>query len=81
MFVFVDKTRTDKRNTLHKGTDKRIQKYGYSMRGKPPRNHTLLIRGEISAIAGISVNGLLDVMTTKGTIDGETFYNYVNKYL
>ena len=74
MFVFIDETGTDRRNTF--------RKYAYSMRGKPPRNHTLLVRGErISAIAGISVHGLLDVMTIKGTSDGEIFYNYVQKYL
>ena len=41
-----------------------------------------MVRGErISTIACISVNGLIDVMTTKGTSDGEIFYNFVQKYL
>lgn len=51
MFVFVDETGADRRNTLCK--------YGYSLRGKPASNHSLLIRGErVSAIACMSVNGI-----------------------
>ena len=54
MLVFVDETGTDQRNT--------IQKYGYSIRGKPAKNHVQFARGErISAIACICNAGLLDV--------------------
>ena len=66
MFVFVDETGADRRNTL--------RKYGYSMRGRLALNHSHLIRGErISAIACISLHGLLDVKTVKGTSNGDTF--------
>ena len=48
MLVFVDETGADRRN--------KMRRYGYSLRGKPLRNHALLVRGEcISAIACISV--------------------------
>ena len=62
IFVFVDETGADRRNVLHK--------YGYSIRGKPASNHSLLIRGErVSAVACMSVNGILDVKTVRGTSD------------
>ena len=74
MFVFVDETGTDRRNTL--------RKYGYSMRGRPAINHSFLIRGErISAIACISLHGLLDVKTVRGTSNGDTFYDFVQENL
>ena len=42
----------------------------------------MLVRGErVSAIACISVSGLLDVMTVKGTTDGDDFYKFVQEYL
>ena len=56
MFVFVDETGADRRNTL--------RKYGYSMRGRPALNHSFLIRGE--RISAISIHGLLDVKSVKG---------------
>ena len=74
MLVFVDETGADQRNT--------IRKYGYSVRGKPIRNHKLLVRGErVSAIACISTSGLLDVKVVQGTSDGDTFYDFVAKCL
>ena len=74
MFVFVDETGADRRNTL--------RKYGYSLRGKPIRNYNLLIRGErISATACISMAGVLDVMTVQGTTDGSTFYKFIQTHL
>lgn len=46
------------------------------------RSYKFAARGErISAIACISTAGLLDVMTTKGTTDGETFYSFVQTHL
>ena len=56
MFIFVDETGADQRNTLHK--------HGYSMRGIRSVNHSLCIRGErVSAIACMSTKGILDVKT------------------
>lgn len=74
MLVFVDETGADRRNIL--------RKYGYSMRGKPLSYPTMLVRGErVSAIACISLAGLLDVMTLKGTTDGDDFYKFVQTHL
>ncbi len=66
------------------GSDRRnvIRKYGYSLRGKPLRNHTMLVREErVSAIACISVAGLMDVMVVTGTTDGDAFYTFVQTHL
>ena len=74
MFIFVDETGADRRNIL--------RKYGYSIQGKPAQKHTWLVRGErVSGIAIISVSGLLDVSVVKGTVDGDKFYDIVQKYL
>ena len=74
MLVFVDETGCDRRNCLCK--------YGYSLRDKPALNHSLLVRGErISAIACMSVNGLMDVKTVRGTCTGDTFYDFVHTHL
>ena len=74
MLIFVDETGADLRNT--------IRRYGYSIRGKPLTSQVMLVRGErVSAIACISVSGLLDVMTVKGTTDGDDFYKFVQEYL
>lgn len=74
MFVFVDETGADRRNTL--------RKYGYSIRGKPPKKYSFLTRGiRVSAIACMSIAGLLDVKTHTGTVDGEVFYRFVQTHL
>ena len=74
MFVFVDETGSDARN--------KQRRYGYSIRGKPAKNQTLLVGGErVSAIACMSSAGLLDVQTFQGTATGEIFYNFVQTHL
>ena len=57
--------------------------YTVAMHGKPAQKYTLLVRREyyVSAIANISVSGLLDVDVVKGTVDGDRFYDYVQKHL
>ena len=74
MLVFIDETGADLRNA--------IRKYGYSRCGRPLKNHTMLVRGErVSAVACMSVAGLLDVMTVTGTTDADTFYKFVQTHL
>ena len=74
MLIFIDETGADRKDS--------IRKYGYSMRGKPLVSHKFVVRGErVSAIACISTAGLLDVMTVKGTTDGDTFYHFIQTYL
>ena len=74
MFVFIDETGVDRRNTL--------RKYGYSLRGKPATRESLLVRGErVSAIACMSLNGILDVKTHKETSTGDIFYEFIHTHL
>ena len=62
MFAFVDETEADYRNTMHK--------HGYGIWGIPPVNHSLCIRGErVSAIACMSMKGILDVSVSASTVD------------
>ena len=52
------------------------------MRGTPLRKHSLLVRGDrVSGIAIMSLSGILDVSVSKGTTNGDTFYDFVQKYL
>lgn len=74
MFVFLDETGTDRRSAL--------RKYGYSLRGIPLKYDTLLVRGEhVTGIALMSACGLLDVSVTKGTTDGDSFFDFVERHL
>ena len=74
MLIFIDETGADNRNL--------VRKYGYSIRGKPLKTHSFFVHGErVSAIACISMAGLLDVKTLKGTSDGDTFYSFVHTHL
>ena len=43
-----------------------LRKLEYSARGKPPQNHSLLVRGErVSAIACMSAKRILDVKVVR----------------
>ena len=69
-FVWLDETGCDNRNCM--------RKYGYAIRGETPEYHRLLVRGQrISAIAAISVDGLLAVDLFKGTVNSDQFYDFV----
>ena len=71
MLVLIDETGADHWNIM--------RKHGYSVRGKPPVNNTLLFKGErVSAIVCLSVEGILDVRMVKGTSIGDEFYDFVN---
>ena len=74
MSVFIDETGADKRNTL--------RKYSYSLCGKPATQQSLLVRGErVSAIACMTVEGILDVKTHKETSTGDIFYDFIQSHL
>ena len=74
MFIFIDETGAEIKNL--------IRRYGYSLRGKPIQSQKWVLRGErVSAIACLSVAGLLDVKTVKGTTDGDEFYDFVQTHL
>ena len=70
MFVWIDETGCDRRNS--------IRKYSYSMRGITPRDHRLLIRGtRYSAIPVMSMLGIHDVAILEGTVNGDRFEQFV----
>ena len=74
MLVFIDETGCDRRNT--------IRKYGYSFRGMPVQDRRLLVRGaRYSTIPVMSLSGIHDVYLREGTVNGEVFAEFVDKYL
>ena len=74
MFIFLDETGTDRRDTM--------RKYGYSWRGRPAVAQKLLVRGHhLSSIAIMSNTGLLDCLTVTGGVDGDEFYQFVHGQL
>ena len=63
MLVWIDETGCDQRNTR--------RRYGYSIRGTPPCDHRLLVRGtRYSAIPMMSVQGIHGVQVVEGTVNG-----------
>ena len=67
MFLWVDETGCDLRNSM--------RKYGYSVRGIPPRDHRLLAQGtRYSAIPVVSMQGILDVQFLEGTTNAECMF-------
>ena len=73
-FVWVDETGSDRRDQM--------RKFGYSLKGEPPVYHRILHRGKrISAIAAMSVTGLLCYKLYKGSINGSTFLEFVQGWL
>ena len=74
MFVWIDETGCDRRNSM--------RKYGYSIRGLPPREYRVLIRGvRYSGIAVMSQEGVRDVQFVEGTVNGEIFEDFVTRTL
>ena len=74
LFVFVDETGADRRDTL--------RKYAYSVRGLPAIVSKFMARGQrVSAIVGISCDGVLDFITSKSTNTSVSFQHYVHKAL
>ena len=74
LFVFVDETGTDRRDIM--------RKFAYSIRGKPATVSKLMVRGQrVSAVVGISNDGVLDFITSKSTNTSQSFQHYVEKAL
>ena len=70
MLVWVDETGCDRQNSM--------RKFGYSVRGIPPRDHRLLARGvRYSGIAVMFLEGMQDVQLVEGTVNGEKFEDFV----
>ena len=64
MLIWIDETGCDKRRCM--------RKRAYSMRGRTPRDHRLLIKGtRYSAIPVLSTEGIKDVYLFEGSVNGE----------
>ena len=62
MLIWIDETGSDKR--------KSVRKYGYSLRGIPPRTYQLFVGGKlVSTIPVMATHGIEDVYTTTGTVN------------
>ena len=74
MFIWMDETGCDKRNT--------IRKYGYSVRGRPVCDQRLLVRGtRYSAIPILSLDGIHDVYLAEGTMNWDRFVPFLQVYM
>ena len=74
MLIFLDESGLDK----HDG----MRQYGYSLRGRPPVCQRFLARGtHISLMAFMSTAGVLDCKLMQGGVDGDVFYEFVEKFL
>ena len=71
MLVFLDKTGSTRKDA--------IRKFGYySLRGMPCYSTKLLAKGkQVSAIAALSLEGVVDVKFVHGSVDGDTFANFI----
>lgn len=74
MFVWVDETGCELRNAL--------RKCGYGIRGMPPQDFALKLRGKrYSSIGILTTGGIEDVYITEGCVSGEIFLDFVRKCL
>ena len=74
MLLWIDESGCDRRDG--------IRKFGYSMRGIPPKKHRLLIRGtRYSAIPIISTQGIHDICLYEGTVNGRRCSDFVKNSL
>ena len=74
MLIFIDGSGSDNRDTL--------RRYGYSIRGKPPRSLKLLVRGEcVSVIAAMSDDGVETLRVVRGTVVGDIFLEFIERDL
>lgn len=71
LFVWVDETGCDRRNS--------IRKFGYAIRGETPICHRIFVRGQrISAVAAISTEGLVAMdLKSSGTVASDFFYDFI----
>lgn len=74
MLIWVDESGCDRRNCM--------RKWGYSVRGLPPQDHRLLVRGtRYSAIPVVTVEGIHDVYLMEGNVNGERFEEFITNCL
>ncbi len=74
MLVFIDETGSDRRDCL--------RKFGYSMRGKPPKALQLYGRGKhITALSAMSTQGMLECTMLEGGVDASDFKTFLEEKL
>ena len=74
MLIWIDESGCDRRHA--------VRKWGYSVRGMPPTDHRLLVRGtRYSAIPVMSAEGLHDVYLAEGTVNGARFEEFITNTL
>ena len=74
MIAWVDETGSEIRNSL--------RAYGCGIRGIPPRDYHIRLRGKrYSAIGILSTKGIEDVYITDTSVNGEIFLDFVRKCL
>ena len=74
MIVWLDETGTDKRK------ERRL--FGYHLRGMTPTSYKLSINGKrLSTIAIMSSQGIEDIDTYEGSINGDVFSDFVKRCL
>ena len=74
MLIWLDESGCDRRHAM--------RKYGYSVRGTPVCDQRLLIRGiRYTTLPIVSLDGILDVLVTEGTMDGDRFINFIRNVL
>lgn len=70
MLIWLDETGCDRRNST--------RKRGYSIRGMPPRDHRILLRGKrFSVVPVMSTEGIHDIHIIEGTMNGERFEEFL----
>ena len=70
IILWMDETGCDRRNTL--------RHYGYGIRGLPPHDHQLQLRGiHYSAVGILSVDGVQDIYITEDTVNREVFLDFL----
>ena len=70
MILWLDETGCDRRNAL--------RHYGYGIRGLPPQDHQLQLRGvRYSAIGILSMDGVQDVYITENIVNGDVFLDFL----
>ena len=69
--LWIDETGCDRR--------KLQRNYGYSIRGMPPRDHSLTLHGKrYSVIAVMSVDGVEDIHIVENNVNGDTFLDFIH---
>ena len=59
-----------------------IRKYGYGLRGRPPRLCKYLMRGErINAVTTMNQEGILALKTVRGSVNGDDFLEFIQRDL